>query len=229
MALGTLGLHAEVVDLPRDLLDPVEHVLLVRPAARKLVAAGLGLGELLLERLARGGRFLRHRGELDLELRHPALGLVELDRRGVDLHAQPRSRFVDEVYRLVGQEPIRDVAIGEHRGGDQRRVADPDAMVRLVALLQAAQDPDRVGDGGLADEDRLEPAFESRVLLDVRAVLVERGRADRAELASREHRLEHVARGDGALRRARSDDRVELVDEEDDLTLARCDLPRVPP
>ena len=90
-------------------------------------------------------------------------------------------------------------------------------MVRLVALLQAAQDRDRVGDGRLADEDGLEAPLERRVLLDVLAVLVERRRADAAELAAREHRLEHVRGVDGALGRARADDRVQLVDEEDDL------------
>ena len=97
-------------------------------------------------------------------------------------------------------------------------------MVGLVALLQAAQDPDRVRHRRLADEDRLEAALERGVLLDVRAVLVERGRADGAQLAAGEHRLEQVARRDGALGGAGADDRVELVDEEDDLALARGDL-----
>ena len=94
-------------------------------------------------------------------------------------------------------------------------------MVRLVALLQPAQDADRVRHRRLADEHRLEAPLERRVLLDVRAVLVERRRADRAQLAAREHRLQEVARRDRALRRAGADDRVQLVDEEDDLALAR--------
>ena len=96
--------------------------------------------------------------------------------------------------------------------------------MRLVALLQAAQDPDRVGNRRLAHVDGLEAALERRVLLDVRAVLVERRRADRAQLAAREHRLQQVAGGDRALGRAGADDRVQLVDEEDDLALARRDL-----
>ena len=144
--------------------------------------------------------------------------------RGVDLHAQPRGGLVDQVDRLVRQLPVGDVAVGEDGRGDQRRVADADAVVRLVALLQAAQDRDRVGDRRLADEDRLEAALERGVLLDVLAVLVERGRADRAQLAAREHRLQHVGRVDRALGRAGSDDRVQLVDEEDDLALRRLDL-----
>ena len=166
-------------------------------------------------------RLLRHRGELDLELAHAPVGLVELDRARVDLHPQPRRSLVDEVDRLVRQEPVGDVAIRQHRRGDERGVADAHAVMRLVALLQPAQDRDRVGDRRLADEDRLEAALERRVLLDVLPVLVERRRADAAQLAAREHRLEQVARRDRAFCGARADDRVQLVDEQDDLPLAR--------
>ena len=192
-----------------------------RPAGGQLVAALLGLGELALERLAHVLRLLRHRRQLDLELAHAALGLVELERRRVDLHAQARGRLVDEVDRLVGQEAVGDVAVGEHRGRHEGGVADAHAVVRLVALLEAAQDRDRVRHRRLADEDRLEAPLERRVLLDVLAVLVERGRADRAQLAAGQHRLEHVRGVHGALGRARADDRVQLVDEEDELARPR--------
>ena len=80
--------------------------------------------------------------------------------------------------------------------------------MRLVALLQAAQDRDRVRNGRLADEDRLEAPLEGRVLLDVLPVLVERRRADAAQLAAGEHRLEQVAGADRSLRCTRTDDRV---------------------
>ena len=150
----------------------------------------LRLGQLALDRLAALLRLLAHRGQLDLELAHAALRLVELDRRRVDLHAQARRRLVDEVDRLVGELAVRDVAVGEHRGGDDSRVADAHAVVRLVALLQPAQDRDRVRNGRLADEHGLEAPLESSVLLDVLAVLVERRRPDRAQLAPREHRLQ---------------------------------------
>ncbi len=148
-------------------------------------------------------RLLRHRRELDLELHHAPVRLVELDRRGVDLHAQPRGGLVDEVDRLVGQEAVGDVAVREHRRGDERGVADAHAVVGLVALLEAAQDRDRVLDRGLVDEHGREAALERRVLLDVLAVLVERRRADAAELAAGEHRLEQVGRVDRALGGAR--------------------------
>ena len=97
-------------------------------------------------------------------------------------------------------------------------------MVDLVALLEPAQDRDRVGDGGLADHHRLEAPLERGVLLDVLAVLVERRRADRAQFAAREHRLEQVGGVDGAFGGARADDRVQLVEEQDHAALRLGDL-----
>ena len=94
----------------------------------------------------------------------------------------------------------------------------------LVALAQAAQDADRVLDGRLADDHRLEAALERGVLLDVLAVFVECRRADRMQLAARQHRLQHVGRVDRAFGRAGADDGVQLVDEEDDLALRVDDL-----
>ena len=76
----------------------------------------------------------------------------------------------------------------------------------------------------LADVDRLEAALERGVLLDVLLVLVERRRADRAQLAAGEHRLEQVRGVDRALGRAGADDRVQLVHEQDDLAVGLGDL-----
>ena len=132
--------------------------------------------------------------------------------------------LVDEVDGLVGELTSGDVAVGEHRRRDQRGVLDAHAVVDLVALLQPAQDRDRVFDRRLAHVDLLETPLECGVLLDVLAVLVERGRADQAELAPGEHRLDHVAGVDRALGAARADDRVQLVDERDDLALGVGDL-----
>ena len=70
----------------------------------------------------------------------------------------------------------------------------------------------------------LEAPLERGVLLDVLAVLVERGGADRAQLAAREHRLEQVRGVHRALGRAGADDRVQLVHEQDHLALGVGDL-----
>ena len=141
------------------------------------------------------------------------------------LHAQPRRRLVDEVDRLVGELPTGDVAVGERRGGDQRGVGDAYAVVCLVLLLDPTEDLDGVLDTGLADEDLLEAALQGGVLLDPLAVLVQRGRADHVQLTARQHRLEHVARVHRRVATgARTDDRVQLVDERDDLSAGVLDL-----
>jgi len=70
---------------------------------------------------------------------------------------------------------------------------------------------------------RLEPPLQGAVLLDVLAELVERRGADALELASRQGGLQHVGGVDRPLRAARSDDRMELVDE-DDRVLGFADL-----
>src|SRR5699024_9969816 len=113
--------------------------------------------------------------------------------------------------------------VREGRGGDERAVRDGHAVVRLVTVAQALEDLDRVLEVGLGDLDRLEAALERGVLLDVLAVLVERRRADRLELAAGEHRLEDRGGVDRALGGTGTDERVDLVDEEDDVA-ARADL-----
>ena len=64
----------------------------------------------------------------------------------------------------------------------------------------------------------------ARVFLDVFAKFVERRCADALKLAARERRLDDIARVDGAFGSTRPDERVELVDKEDDLTGSATDL-----
>ena len=131
--------------------------------------------------------------------------------------------LVDQVDRLVGQVPVGDVPVGEVGGGDERLVGDRDPVVRLVPVAQAAQDLDRVRHGRLFDLDRLEATLECSILLEVLAVLVERGGADGLQLTAGEHRLQDRRRVDRPFCRTGADERVDLVDEEDDVA-AGADL-----
>ena len=228
LSLGLVDPDLELLELGLRRPDGRDRGLLGRPALLEGTGRFLEIGELALERrearLRRVVGLLAERLALDLELHPAALGLVELNRHRIDLHPEPRCGLVDQVDRLVRQEPLGDVALAQGRGRDQRGVGDPDAVVDLVALAQAAQDRDRLLDCRLVDEDGLEAALEGRVLLDVLAVLVEGGRADRVELTPGEHRLEQVRRVHRALGGARADDGVELVDEQDHLAVAVLDL-----
>ena len=98
------------------------------------------------------------------------------------------------------------------------------AVEDLVLLLEATQDRDGVLDGRLAHHNGLETTRERRVLLDVLAVLVKRGRADRVQVATGECGLQDVAGVHGALGGTRAHDGVELIDEQDDLAFGLLHL-----
>ena len=207
--LVDLGDDVHVAGLPLDLALGllVAQVLLV-------VAQPRGL----LEVLPVDGRLLlAHDG------RDALVELAQVRRCGHPADAQSRARLVDEVDRLVREEAVVDVAVGHVGRRDERGVRDGDAVVRLVAVAQALEDLDRVGQRGLGDLDRLEAALERGVLLDVLAVLVERRRADDLQLAAGEHGLEDGGRVDRALGRTGADEGVDLVDEQHDVA-AGADL-----
>ena len=185
----------------------LELALLVGELAL-LVAQVRGLLELL--RLDR--RLLVAPRGLDLLLEVAVDG-----RRGHRLDPRARGGLVDQVDRLVGQEAVGDVAVGELGGGLERLVGDADAVVLLVAVAQALEDLHRLLGRGLVDADLLEAPLERRVALQVLAVLVERGGADRLQLAAGEGRLEDRCGVDRALGGAGADEVVELVDEQDDV------------
>src|SRR5690606_8010805 len=81
---------------------------------------------------------------------------------------------------------------------------------------QADEDLERLLGGRLEHDDGREPALQRGVLLYVAVVLAGRGRAYDLDLAAGERRLEDVRGVKGAFGAARSDQRVQLVDERDD-------------
>ena len=212
-----------LVELSLELLHVVDGVLLVEPAGLLHVELFLDLGNLLAQGLQTllGGvvGLLHERLLLDLQLGELTRGGVDLDRHAVELHAQAACGLIDQVDGLVGQEAVGDVAIGEVGGGHECTIGDMHAVEDLVLLLEATQNRDGVLDGRLAHHNGLETTGERRVLLDVLAVFVERGRADRMQVATGERRLEDVAGVHGALGGTRAHDGVELIDEQDDLAL----------
>ena len=226
-ALRLLDLAAELLQLLAQPLQSVNCVPLGLPSRGQRVTLGPQVGQMAAQRLepVLAGRvgLLLERGLLDLQLHHPARDLVELLRHRVDLGADHGAGLVDQVDRLVGQEPVGDIAVRQRGRRDQRRILDLDPVVHLVALAQPAQYRDRVLDGRLVHHDRLEPALQRRVPLDL-AILTERRRADAVQLAASQHWLEHVARVHRALGCAGADHVMQLVDEQQDASLGGLDL-----
>ena len=94
-------------------------------------------------------------------------------------------------------------------------------MMILVLLAKAPQNLHRLVDRRWIHDDGLEATLEGTILLDVLPVLVERRRADTLQFAAGERRLEHVARVNRAFGCSRTNERVQLIDEQDDLLVLR--------
>ena len=129
-----------------------------------------------------------------------------------------RAGLVEDVDGLVREEAVGDVAVRlVHRRLD-RLGRVPDLVELLVPLLDPLEDLEASRPRSAAVTlDRLEAAQEGAVLLDVLAVLPDRRRADARDLAARERRLQDVRRVERALGGAGPDQRVDLVDEDDDV------------
>ena len=232
LADGPLEVGAQFVEPDPQLADAVTPRLLGLPPrveSGELLGLVSELGTEFVE--AFGGRGVTvsvgfdEVGLLHLQAVHLALKGVDLLRRGIQLHAQAGGGFVDEVDGLVRQLAAGNVPVRKRRRGHERSVGDRHLVVRLVLRRDAAQDRHGVLHRGLAHVHLLEAPLQSRILLDALAVLVEGGGADEPQLAAREHRLEHVAGVHRALgAAARAHDRVELVDEGDDLPVGFLDL-----
>ena len=90
-------------------------------------------------------------------------------------------------------------------------------MVDFVLFLEAAQDSDGVVKARLTDVNWLKAPLQRCVLLDILAVLGQRGGTNHMEFAARQGRFEHIAGVHTAFAFASADHGVNFIDEEDDL------------
>ena len=158
------------------------------------------------------GRDPRHLGDDGLDFLDIDQALARVDRH----QSLACAGFVDHVDRLVRQQAVADVLHRQIDRGLDRVIGIADAVVRLVLRLQALEDLDGLAHRRLDDVDLLETPRQRAILLEDAAVFLERGRADAAQLAIRQHRLDQVGGIHGpATRRTGTDDGVDLVDEQD--------------
>ncbi len=165
---GNAGLTADDLGdvLGRDLQDAVAGV-----PVRRLAAAVPDPGLHLLDAVAQlGGPFVllgRHRLVLVAgELLHLPLQGPHVGRLGVGAQPHPGPGLVDEVDRLVGQEPLREVPVGELHGRQQGLLRVPHLVVGLVPVAQPAQDLRASSVLGSGTRIGWKRQGERRVLLD---------------------------------------------------------------
>ena len=152
------------------------------------------------------------------QLGHLRIKLLELRRGGQTADTQARTGLIDQIDGLIGQMTVLNVTRRQLRCGLQRAIGDRHMMVILVAFTQTLQDLDGFGDGRLMHLNRLETAFQRRILFDVLAVLVGGGGADGLQFAASQHGLKHVGSAQGTIRGTCAHDGMDLVDEQHDVT-----------
>ena len=134
-----------------------------------------------------------------------------------DAHA--RARFVNHVNGLVGQETILNVALGQRYRRLQRFVGEMHVMVRLVAVAQAFHDANGLFRGRFGNRKRLETARQGAVLLEVLAEFFKRGGANNLNLTTAQRRLQNSRSVNGTFGGTGANQRVNLIDEQDDLAI----------
>ena len=125
---------------------------------------------------------------------------------------------------LSGSCRAGNVAVRQAHGRFERLVEHLDPVMLLENRRDAADHQNRLVLGRLLDLDDLEAPRQRGILLDVFLVLGPGGRGDRAQRAARQRRLEQVRRVAGAGGAAGADQRVRLVDEQDDRLGRRLDF-----
>ena len=91
-------------------------------------------------------------------------------------------------------------------------------MVVLVAFLQSAQDRDGACRVRFVYHNRLETAFERLVFLEILLVFIERSGSDASQFAAGQSRFQNVGRIHCAFSLACSDQSMDFVDKQDDVS-----------
>ena len=141
-------------------------------------------------------------------------------RHRIHLQTELGSRLVHKVNRLVRQETVGDVAVRKFDSRNKGIILDTHLVVVLVALLQTSHDRYRSCRGRLIHHDHLEPSFEGLVSLEILLILVKSGRSYGTEFASCQGGFKDIGCIHGTRRASGTDQGVDFVNEEDDLSVA---------
>ena len=132
--------------------------------------------------------------------------------------------FVEQVDSLVRQKAVHDEAVRQAHCGIDGFVADGQVVMGFVAVAQPLEHCDCRWHIWLFDKDRTEATLQCRIFLDVFAVFVERRGADDLHLAACQRWFEHIGCVYRSLCCASTDDGMEFVNEQNNLSVAPFDL-----
>ncbi len=164
-----------------------------------------------LKVLGAGGGVLFFQNILQLLLQLP-----QLLGRGLAGQVHHRRGFVHQINGFVRQVTVRQITHRESDGSLNRLGRNLHAVVRLVAVAQALQNSNGFLLAGFVHRHRLKTPLQRRVLFNIFAIFVNGGCAHALQLAPGQGRLQDISSVNRALRAACANQRVQLVNKEDD-------------
>ena len=129
----------------------------------------------------------------DLMLHDLPANFVQLCRHGVHFRPNHCTSFVYQVDRLIRQEPVCDISVGQCSRCDQSLILNLNAMKYFIAFFQTTQNGDRVFYSRLVYQNRLETTFQSSIFFNILPVLVQRCSTNAVQFTPCQHRLQQVA------------------------------------
>src|SRR5690606_35314421 len=136
--------------------------------------------------------------------------------RNIDiLKVYSRSHFIHHVDGFIGKQAVGDVPVAEFYACLDGFLIVDHIVVIFVLRLNVVEDLNRLIHAWRINHDFLEPAVERFIFLNVHSVLIESRGTNALQFASCECWFEDVASIERSACSTRSNDSMQLIDEED--------------
>ena len=93
-------------------------------------------------------------------------------------------------------------------------------MIYFITILQSTQDRNRVLHSRFFYHNRLETPFQSGIFFNILSVFIQSGSTDTVQLTTSQHRFQHITRIQSTVRLAGTNNGVQLINEQNDLSVA---------
>ena len=121
--------------------------------------------------------------------------------------------LIDQVNRLVGQIPIIDITTGQSHCRLHRFRCNGHMVMCFVLPLDTLQDADSLFLCGFFHRNRLESPLQCSILLNILAILRDRGRTDQLDLSAGQRRFHDIGRINSPFGTSGTDDRMQFIQE----------------
>ena len=220
VALGTLGIEVELLNVDFVLLYAIDKLLLRFPLGVIFAFSVAQVGKFFikLSHLLRVA-FTLYRLTFNLELGDFTHYLVEGLRYRVNFKTQLSSSLIDKVNSLVGEETVGNITLRKLYGCNNRLITDTHLVVIFISFLQSTENCYCAFLIRFIDHYFLEPALKCLILLEVFLIFIESSCTDAAKLATCKCRFQNICSVHSAFTLTCTHKGVDFIDKEDNLAI----------